>query len=263
MNGTAMTQFAQRTSTRAAWVPCLPLFLLLATLPLRGQVVPAAFEAANRLYEEGKFADAASSYEKLIPSGHASAALLFNLGNAWFKSGQIGRAIVAYRKAEELTPRDPDVRANLQFARNQAQGPTYAPKRWQRWLASLTLNEWTLLAAAALWVLLVKLALLQWRPALRAPLAKAIVVLGVVTVLLGICLAMAWRQTRSIRIAVVVTAEAVVRHGPLDESQAAFTAHDGAELRVADQKDDWLQVAASSRQIGWLRRHQVVLLHDQ
>ena len=103
-----------------------------------GGVSATAFDSANKLYEEGKFAEAVSAYEKLAQSGETSAALYFNLGNAFFKSGQIGRAVAAYRTAEQLTPRDPDVRANLQFARNQAQGPTLSPGRWQRWLGRLS-----------------------------------------------------------------------------------------------------------------------------
>jgi tetratricopeptide (TPR) repeat protein len=63
-------------------------------------VSAAAFDSANKLYEEGKFAEAASAYETLAKSGQSSATLCFNLGNAFFKSGQIGRAIAAYRQAE-------------------------------------------------------------------------------------------------------------------------------------------------------------------
>jgi len=52
-----------------------------------------------------------------------------------------GRAIAAYRQAERMTPRDPDARANLQFARNQVQGPTLPAGRWERLLGTLSLNE--------------------------------------------------------------------------------------------------------------------------
>src|SRR5262245_41102750 len=112
----------------------------------------SAFESANRLYEQGKFTEAASAYQKLVQSGYASTAVYFNLGNAFFKAGQIGQAVAAYRQAERISPRDPDLRANLQFARNQIQGPTLGIPAWQRWLGKLSLNEWTLLAAGAVWV---------------------------------------------------------------------------------------------------------------
>jgi len=235
--------------------------LLLVSLPECSQAASssAAFDAANKLYEEGKFAEAVSAYEKLGQTGQVSAALYFNLGNAWFKSGQIGRAISAYRLAQQITPRDPDVRANLQFARNQTPSPTLSPSRWQRWLGRLTLNEWTVLAAGAVWLWLGLLAILQWRPALRPMLRGYVFSLAVTVALLCACAAAALRETRFIRTAIVVTAEATVRYGPLAESPVAFTVHDGAELRVLDQKDEWLQVSAGPRRIGWLRRDQTLL----
>jgi tetratricopeptide (TPR) repeat protein len=218
----------------------------------------AAFDSANKLYEEGKFAEAASAYDTLAKSGQYSAALYFNLGNAFFKSGQIGRAIAAYRQAEQLTPRDPDLRANLQFARNQTPSPTLLPTRWQRWLGRLTLNEWTLLAAAALWLWLLVLAVRQWRPALNPVLRLYVLTLAILAGLLCACAAASLRETRFTRTAIVITREAAVRYGPLAESPTAFTVHDGAELRVLDQKDDWLQVSTDLRRVGWLRRDQVL-----
>ncbi len=239
--------------------------LAVALLPLRMQAAlsATAFDTANRLYEEGKLSEAISAYEKLAQTGEVCAALDFNLGNAYFKSGQIGRAIAAYREAQQITPRDPDLRANLQFARNQTPAPTLAPGRWQRWLTRLTLNEWTLLAAGAVWLWLLLLAILQWRPALRPALRSYVFSLAALAALLCACSVAALRLSRFTRNAIVVTREATARYGPLAESPAAFTLHDGAELQVLDQKDEWLQVTAGPGRIGWLRRDQTLLLPAQ
>jgi tetratricopeptide (TPR) repeat protein len=236
--------------------------LVFVACPLYAQadLPAAAFDAANKLYEEGKFGEAASAYEKLTQSGRASAALYFNLGNAFFKSGQIGRAIASYREAEQITPRDPDLRANLQFARNQTPSPTLVPSRWQRWLGRLTLNEWTLLASGVLWLWLLVLAFLQWRPSLRPTLRAYLYGLAAIGLALIACLLFDLRQTCFTRTAIVVTREAAVRYGPLPESPTAFTVHDGAELQVLDQKDQWLQVSAGPRRVGWLRRDQTLVL---
>jgi uncharacterized protein YgiM (DUF1202 family) len=67
------------------------------------------------------------------------------------------------------------------------------------------------------------------------------------------------RATRFTRTAIVITGDVVVRYGPLAESPTAFTVHDGAELRILDQKDEWLQVNAGPRRTGWLRRDQVLV----
>jgi len=222
--------------------------------------VAAQFEAANKLYEQGKFAEAAVAYEAIRQSGVASPALYFNLGNALFKSAQIGRALVAYREAEQQSPRDPDLRANLQFARNQVQGPTRRPGRVERWLATLSLNEWTALAAVGLWLTFISLAVIQLRPRLATPLRNLTIAAASSALLFGICLGLALANRAGTESAIVTAREVTVRNGPFDESPTAFTAHDGAELRVLDHKDDWLQVTDGNRRAGWLRHRDVTLL---
>ena len=121
------------------------LLLLASVVTARADAVSAPFEQANKLYEEGHYTEAAAAYQSLLDHGSVSPAIYFNAGNALFKAGQIGRAIYNYRRAEELAPRDPDIRANLQIARTQAGTNTAsAPgNRWTRWTGRLTLNEWT------------------------------------------------------------------------------------------------------------------------
>lgn len=240
------------------WSVGLILFVA-GSVRLHAQNASSAFDAANKLYAEGKFAQAAAGYEKLLQSGKESEAIYFNLGNALFKDGKIGRAISAYQQAERLAPGDPDVRANLQFSRNQVQGPTLAPDRWGRWLARLSLDQWTWLAAGTLWAWLLLLTLLQWRPALKPALKNYARWLGALMVIACAGLGTAFYSARLTRRAIVVTAETVARQAPLDESQNAFTLHDGAELLVLDQKDEWLQVKADSRRIGWVRRESVLV----
>src|SRR4051812_37409734 len=98
---------------RSGWRALFSLAIFaVMTVSTLATDVSAAFDSANKLYEQGKFSEAASAYQTMIQSGTASPAVYFNLGNAFFKSGQVGRAIAAFRDTENLTPRDPDVRAN-------------------------------------------------------------------------------------------------------------------------------------------------------
>ncbi len=232
--------------------------LLLAALAVQAQ--NADFEAANRLYEQGKFTEAAASYQRLVDAGQVSAAVLFNLGNAWFKSGKIGRAVVAYRQAAALSPRDPDLAANLQFARNQVQGPRIQPSVWQRWLGKLSLNEWSWLASLSVWGWFLLQTALQLRPAWKRSARPGVMAATAFAVLALGGFAAAFADARATRLAVIVEPEVVVRHGPLPESPIAFTAHDGAELRMTDQKGEWVQVSAGPRRIGWVQKSQVALL---
>ena len=222
--------------------------------------IPADFNAANKLYAEGKFAEAASGYEKIFQSGVVSPALYFNYGNAEFKSGNLGRAIAAYCRAAQMAPRDAEVRANLEFVRNQVQGPTLRENRWEYWLGTLTLNEWTGLAAAALWLMFALLMAMQIRPALKTMLRGFTRVAVVAVIASGACAGVDAAIHFSRQTVVVVAPDATARSGPFDEAQSTFTAHDGAELSVLDHRDNWLQVADGSGRIGWLPRRQVEML---
>jgi len=254
-----MAQSARNAIRRLALLSAVILFITSFSPRSYAALSPSDFDAANRIYEQGKFTEAATAYQKLLASGEASTALYFNLGNAFFKAGQFGHAIAAYRQAAQISPRDPDVRANLLFARNQVQGPTLSLGLWERWLGRLSLNEWTGLAAGALWLWLLLLIALQWRPALKPVLKNYALALGLGALLACGCLGACLYQTRFTSGAIVIAHEAIVRRGPLEESPIAFAVNDGAELRILDRKDDWLLVSTDPRRVGWLKRDQVLV----
>jgi tetratricopeptide (TPR) repeat protein len=223
-----------------------------------------AFESANLLYEQGKFTEAAASYESILKTGRVSAELYFNLGNALFRSGQVGRAILNYRLAEELAPRDPDISANLQFARNSVStGGNRPPYAWRRWTNRLTLDEWTSVTAVFCWLWFVLLIAERFRPALRKSLRGYTATAGVTAALLALCLGVASYGRLGTHWATIVTEEAVVRYGPLDESQSHYSLRDGAEVTVTDHQKGWFEVKDSAGRKGWLRREQVILLHEK
>ncbi len=76
----------------------------------------AMFDEANRAYQKGDFVKAAGLYQQLCDEGYLNGNLLYNLGNAYFKLGAKGRAILNYERAKRLIPGDADLNANLNYA---------------------------------------------------------------------------------------------------------------------------------------------------
>jgi len=224
---------------------------LLVGGTLRAADAAAGFEQANTLYYQGKFPEAVAAYDAFMASNSPTANVWFNLGNAAYKAGRLGRSIAAFRMAERLSPRDPAIRANLEFVRGKA----YSDERvrvpvWKSLVRLGTLNEWTLLAALAFWGAGAALAL---RVLTGRPWSRALFACGLLTVLFSAGLAAAWHEQRSGE-AIVTAREVTVRFGPLEEAQAAFQLRDGAEVTVLDTKGDWLQVRDPESRVGWMRR---------
>ena len=226
-----------------------------------------AFDQANRLYEQGRYAEAAAAYERIAASGRLDGALFLNLGNAQFKAGHTGRAIAAYRRAQEITPRDPSLRFNLQFARKAVTGSETAPGRlWQRALASLTLNEWTALAALALWLWCALLAWREWRPAIRPVLRGYTAAAGFLFAMLALFTAAAFHDKLGVERAVIVAPDTIVRVGPLDDAKELHKFRDGTEVELTDQKETgsgptrqlWRQVQDSAGKTGWVKDETLV-----
>jgi hypothetical protein len=239
----------------SAW---LALLALLCTLTLRAAEGTPNFEEANRLFEQERYEDAAKAYRALLNSGQFSPAVHFNLGNALFKSGKVGEAIVEYRRASALAPRDPDILANLQFARSSiAGGGTGSRERWRRLLGRLSLDEWSIAASACLWVWMGLLAVGVIRPGWRKSARPLCIAAGLATCAVSAGLArVAWDHYRAEPVVVIVP-EAPVRYGPLPESQIFFSARNGLEFIATDRKGDWVRVEDNLNRAGWVRIEQL------
>lgn len=245
--------------------------LLLTPLSLaQTEVTPVeAMEAGNRSYEAGQFPEAAAIYQSIITAGIQDSALYFNLGNAYFKEGDVGRAILNYRRAQRLDPRDAETRTNLAIARLQtldrldkADDNAFANlvELAEEWLtlreaAILALLLWLLVSACLIVAILVE-------PLRRYSLWAA----GVIGFFLIIGLAsMASRtyQESTAPEAVVVAEEIDVTSGPGNAEQyvVEFNLHSGAEVRITESRPDWRRVALPGNDFqGWVPASAVELV---
>jgi len=125
--------------------------LLVATVVLAGD----EFKSACGLYDAGKYADAAAAFAHITPK---TAAVFYNLGNAQFRLEQLGRAVLAFERARQLAPTDPDILANLRFAEerlgvaevNQPAKPL--ARFWESLIAARTIGQWARHEVAGLWL---------------------------------------------------------------------------------------------------------------
>ena len=220
------------------------------------QAVAAAQDQPTRAEE--LYRDAAAGFNALIEAGLDNVALEYNLGNTYFRLGQLGRALVRYRRALRLDPTHKNLLSNLEYARRQVE-PYIQPSGQTRLLhdllflhysTSLRQRFWaaTLLSVAGWLLLIVRL----WQP------KRPLLLVGGLAVLLGLSFAasVVWQMNDETQYppAVIVDQEFILRLGRGQGSDAALKQPlgPGIELRILQQRGDWVEVRLTNDQTGWL-----------
>jgi len=101
----------------------------------------AGFTKANQEYAQGHFKEAISGYEVLVRGGQWSANLFYDLGNAYFRTGDFGHAILNYERALALERHHPEATANLQIARDEARALELQQSWPERYLQFASVNQ--------------------------------------------------------------------------------------------------------------------------
>ena len=216
------------------------------------------FDAAKTPQE---YRESAGLLESLLADGFRNGSVYYTLGNAWFRAGDYGRAIAAYRKARLYRPRDPYLEANLRQALSVAPGrlPEPLPPWWTHvlfWSGWLSFPEkvYGAFAVFLLAAVVAAAALLRRRP--RGFWLSALLV--VIAVVLSIDAGLASLEVNWSRRA-VVTAETVARKGIGKDYEPAFDQplKDGAEFMILAESGDWVFGHFEGIGDGWLRRESV------
>ena len=230
------------------------LLLICAMLVPAAHAEAATFNEANRAFAEGRFKEAAKDYEALIAEKGYSAQLLFNLGNAYFRDGQVGAAILNYERAQLLAPNDPDIVANLNFARRQA-GLFVERSSWiQEAARFFSMNGWAALATGALVLLCGSIAAAQFYPRHRlyVRLLTGVAALALCAAVVGIVL-----QLETLDRAVVTSQEAVARISPFEAAKSAFVLSAGEVVEIEKEHGGFLFVENRDQRSGWVSKEQI------
>jgi len=248
-----------RSSQRriASWAGTIGLVVLVQFAA--SGAMASTFETANENYAAGRFADAARGFEQVIVERGYSAPVLFNLGNAWLKAGETGRAILNYERALLLAPEDAGIQSNLSRARQKA-GVAASQNQFREKVArvlSLDTLAWTSVWSSALLFAVVLVSRLL--PAFPRGVGRSVAITAVLGVFVAVA-GMAWQWPERNR-AVVLDADTaahiapasvgdVLFNLPAGEVVRAIKAHNGYTLvRLRDGRSGWVKSAAVERVI--------------
>lgn len=234
------------------------LLLITATPRLAAQPAEAQrhFETGNKCYAEAQYDEALAAYQRVLNAGRASGALYYNMGNTYFRMGELGQAIRYYEKARQLIPENPELAHNLDIARQKADGTGSTSTRSSggvTLLAALDV-EMTFILGLLLYLLglgagFYRIWISDSRAWLRAGAwSAAIAGLLIVALALGASLA----RTMDRR-AVVITDQAILYAAPDPGAPRDTTVGEGLMLKLQRRRPAWSEVRLPNGTTGWLR----------
>lgn len=213
----------------------------------------AQFTKANQEYGQGHFKEAIAGYEALVRGGQWNANLFYDLGNAYFRTADFGRAILNYERALALDRHHPEATANLQITRDEARALELQPSRLERYLQFASINQYSVVAAAAFWLGIFGIvALLFARRRSAALLAVSICcLLGVAVAVWAIYTLEYGSKGRAL--AIVTGNDVQARLATADTANSVLALPPGSEIKILSTRGDWVYAALPNDLRGWIQ----------
>jgi len=238
------------------------------------------FARANAAFEAGEYEEAVEGYRQLERAGAVDADLYYNLGNAYYKMGALGYAVLYYERARELRPRDEDVRKNLSLVQSLLRDNQFVTggsraRRAFTWVHRRSNTSEAAVLTSALYLLLCLTLLafvfrasrhvsaLYSRLSVLSPgrllgLEKtADIAMAVVTVFVLLAASAGstyakYRTESDRRVGIVVTEEVPVYSGPTAGATLQFKIHEGTRVGIEEARTGWLQITLPGELSGWI-----------
>ena len=243
----------------------LTALLLMSVVGTMAQTSAEHWEAGNRAYIEGNYDKAIEEYTTILNGGEYSMKLYYNLANAYFKAGAMGKAILYYNKALRIAPSQEDIRHNLALAEAQTKDriaviPEFFLNRWMRTMRnSMSCTAWSVLSLVWLGVMLafgllfLLASRIRWRK-MGFYGALCAFLLFVATTSFAIS---SRNDMLSHDEAIVMGTAISVKSSPDRSATDLFVLHEGTKVKVLTEVDEWVEVVIADGKKGWTERKNI------
>jgi tetratricopeptide (TPR) repeat protein len=221
------------------------------------------FNTGNNLYLKGNYDEAIQIYENLAIQNQTHSGLYFNLGNAYYKKGDTGRALVNYKRALRLDPRDPDIRRNIRIIQIEKNNSVIEPDSLRgpgHILADLTdnffsINE-TSIITLGLWFLIIGLIMLfrmSEYQKIRVVISALLIIFTILFFITGLSLGSRIVTEIKNPSAVVTAEEIPLKSQPDNAYKTEYSLKNGSEVFFIETQGEWVKLSTTNNAYkGWV-----------
>jgi tetratricopeptide (TPR) repeat protein len=223
----------------------------------------SAFNRANVYYEQANYDEAIKQYNSILEGGWESGNLYYNLGNCYFKKGELGRAILNYEKARRLMPLDKDLESNYEYACSLIEGQAVAYKKSLpvRVLSNLfekfTVDGLTILLSALYMLILMSILISLFFKSLKKHALLFSVFMGLFFIV-GIA-GLKGKISLLNKEAIVIAKAADAKFEPMDKATTYFTLYKGMKVEIISSKENWYKVRRQDNKNGWVENDTLIV----
>jgi len=240
-------RFAQRSSYSV-----LLLNAILWSFVATSTFAQTDFDKANQEYAQGHFKEAISGYEALVRAGQWSANLFYDLGNAYFRVGDFGRAVLNYERALALERHHPEATANLQIARDEAHALELQQSWPERYSQFASVDEYSIAAAIAFWLAVFAIVMLIFARRRSATLIATLMFCLLVSVVSIYAVHTLERGSNGSALAIVTGKNVQARLATADTANSILALPPGSEVKILSTRGDWIYAALPNTLRGWI-----------
>jgi tetratricopeptide (TPR) repeat protein len=210
------------------------------------------FTKANQEYAQGHFTEAISGYEALVRAGQWSANLFYDLGNAYFRTGDFGHAILNYERALALERHHPEAAANLQISRDEAHALELQQSWPERYLQVGSVNEYCIAATIAFWLAIFVVVILIFARRKSATLIATLIFCLLVCAVSTYAVYALERGSNGYALAIVTGKDVQARLATADTANSVLALPPGSEIKILSTRGDWIYAALPNNLRGWI-----------
>ena len=210
------------------------------------------FAKANQEYAQGHFKEAISGYETLVRAGQWSATLFYDLGNAYFRTGDFGHAILNYERALALERHHPEATANLQIARDEARALELQQSRPERYLQFASVNQYSIAAAIAFWLAVFAFVSLIFARRRSTTLIATLIFCLLISGVSSYAVYTLERGPNGSALAIITGKDVQARLATADTANSVLALPPGSEVHILSSRGDWIYATLPNNLRGWI-----------
>ena len=243
-------------------------FLFFMAINLQAENNQDLIKKANELYQKNQYQEALQFYKKVLDTKQEAPELYYNIGNVYFKTGNIPSAILYFEKAKKLDPGNTEINNNIAIANMKSVDkidvlPQFILQRWLNNIVDLfSIDAWAKIIIVSFVLLLIFVSFYIFTRSVAVKKTSFIIALILFTTTASsfVFAQIQYNQINNNKEAIIFAPSITIKSSPSETSTDLFILHEGTKVKVIDKVGEWNEIKLPNGSVGWLKENTIEII---